>query len=481
MALTTRPRNLPLADAVVRRTLEVIAFLRPQLWFMENPRTGLLSQSPLVCEYPRVDVDYCQFSDWGYRKSTRIWGTVQGLRDVLCDVQTCRNIQPGTHKHREVLGGTAKRMTAQEEYRVPAKLVEYLVTGDETILTTDLHGLQGPMDSIRVDDVIDSTGDGSGKANQCYLRVRAQFQNGEQRELRVLVYTGAQANLIRTGVVPFAMFQPACRPLRLLTVSGGTLGGGSQEVAVRISFHGTSQYGSTVPNWTEEAVFLEAQIHVDAIVGYPWLKSRGLGIWPKMDCLIRQPKSGLFWYLNDWRGVLKNSTPREAPEGRLRELESSSDSEEYSDSDEFLGEDEFLRLQKMQLTVPPLEIVEEDGEYYVEDWPGEEHLTPNEMLNIQLVLGSQVQQAKIEGVVVGNDDEWGEDQELVEQLRKKLHEDYDHDVLSGKFDWLKSEPPIRGPHCEAQVFLKEDAEAKAVKQIQLQGERLEAIKEIATG
>ena len=29
MALTTRPRNLPLADAVVRRTLEVISFLRP--------------------------------------------------------------------------------------------------------------------------------------------------------------------------------------------------------------------------------------------------------------------------------------------------------------------------------------------------------------------------------------------------------------------------------------------------------------------
>ena len=73
-------------------------------------------------------------------------------------------------------------------------------------------------------------------ANQCYLRVRAEFQNGEQRELRVLVDTGAQANLIRTGVVPFAMFRPAYRPLRLLTVSGGTLGGGSREVVVRISF-----------------------------------------------------------------------------------------------------------------------------------------------------------------------------------------------------------------------------------------------------
>ena len=83
----------------------------------------------------------------------------------------------------------------------------------------------------------------------------------------------------------------------------------------------------------------------------------------------------------------------------MSELDSFSDSEEFSDSDDLLGEDEFLRLQKMQLTVPPLEIVEEDGEYYVQDWLDEEHQTPNEMLNIQLVLGSQVQQAKIEGVM----------------------------------------------------------------------------------
>ena len=178
---------------------------------------------------------------------------------------------------------------------------------------------------------------------------------------------------------------------------------------------------------------------------------------------------------------MKNTTPIETPEGRLGELESFSDSEELSDSDDLLGEDEFLLLQKMQLTMPPLEILEEDGEFDIEGWPDEEHLTPNELLNIQMVLGSQVQQAKIEGVVVGNDDEWGEHQELVDQLRQKFHADYDHDVLSSKFDWLKSEPPIRGPHCEAQVYLKKDAQAKAVKQIRLQGERLEAMKEIATG
>ena len=103
-------------------------------------------------------------------------------------------------------------------------------------------------------------------------------------------------------------------------------------------------------------------------------------------------------YLNDWKGVLKSITPRQTPEGGLRELESFSDSEEFSDSDDLLGEDEFLLLQKMQLTMPPLQILEEHGEFDIELWPNEESLTPDELLNIQMVLGNQVQQAKIEGV-----------------------------------------------------------------------------------
>ena len=100
---------------------------------------------------------------------------MQGLRDVLCDAQTCKNIQPGTRKHREVFGGAAKRTTAKEEYGVPAKLVEYLVTGDQ--LMTELYGPKDPLDCIRVHDGFDSNVGGSAMAShdQCYLRVRAEF------------------------------------------------------------------------------------------------------------------------------------------------------------------------------------------------------------------------------------------------------------------------------------------------------------------
>ena len=186
-------------------------------------------------------MDYCQFSDWGHRKSTRVWGTVQDLGTVLCDVKTCKNIQPGTQRHREVVGGSMKRMTAKDEYRVPAKLVEYLLTGEQPMITKSGEEIISPKESIRVDDVVEAAVGFADDANQCYKKVRAEFQNGEHRLLRVLVDTGAQANLIRTGVVPSAMFRPARQPMTFLTVSGETLAGGHREVAVRMSFHGTSQ------------------------------------------------------------------------------------------------------------------------------------------------------------------------------------------------------------------------------------------------
>ena len=55
--------------------------------------------------------------------------------------------------------------------------------------------------------------------------------------------------------------------------------------------------------------------------------------------------------------------------------------------------------------------------------------------------------------------EWGEHQTLVESLRKALFADYPH-VLANE---IKSNPPIRGEHCEGRIFLKPDAKRKKAK------------------
>ena len=84
---------------------------------------------------PFVDVNYCQFSDWGYQKPTRIWGSPE-LRDLpckLCDPRICPNVGPsqnGGWAHKRVLGATPEvgvgRVPKEEQYQVPPKLIEYI-------------------------------------------------------------------------------------------------------------------------------------------------------------------------------------------------------------------------------------------------------------------------------------------------------------------------------------------------------------------
>ena len=56
-ALTTRGRDLLLADLVVYRALKIIQYLRPRLWFVENPRQGELQNRSTIQEFPCLYVD----------------------------------------------------------------------------------------------------------------------------------------------------------------------------------------------------------------------------------------------------------------------------------------------------------------------------------------------------------------------------------------------------------------------------------------
>ena len=51
---------------ILRKTEEIIQYFEPRLWFIENPQTGKMKDfiDPSVNFY---DVDYCKYTDWGYR------------------------------------------------------------------------------------------------------------------------------------------------------------------------------------------------------------------------------------------------------------------------------------------------------------------------------------------------------------------------------------------------------------------------------
>ena len=88
-------RNLALADSIVLRTIEIIEYFNPSKWFIENPQTGLLKDREFMLGLPFVDIDYCMYCDWGYKKKTRIWTNVS-YEGKLCD-RKCGNIINNLH------------------------------------------------------------------------------------------------------------------------------------------------------------------------------------------------------------------------------------------------------------------------------------------------------------------------------------------------------------------------------------------------
>lgn len=105
---------------ILRRTLEIIDYFKPTYYYIENPQTGRMKD--YMQEYAHYDVDYCQYSDWGYRKRTRIWTNLKGFVPRKCH-QHCVNKIDGKHKtNLEGWGPTS----LQERYRVPPMLIKEL-------------------------------------------------------------------------------------------------------------------------------------------------------------------------------------------------------------------------------------------------------------------------------------------------------------------------------------------------------------------
>ncbi len=89
------------ADKLVLKSFEIIDYFKPHLWFVENPQTGNLKKREIMKGIPFYDVDYCMYSDWGYKKRTRIWTNKQNWNNLMCDGSgACGNMIMNTTKHK---------------------------------------------------------------------------------------------------------------------------------------------------------------------------------------------------------------------------------------------------------------------------------------------------------------------------------------------------------------------------------------------
>ena len=67
---------------LLRKTQEIINYFDPKYYLIENPGTSKMKN---YLDLPNYVVDYCMYSDWGYRKRTRIWTNLEGFQAKTCD------------------------------------------------------------------------------------------------------------------------------------------------------------------------------------------------------------------------------------------------------------------------------------------------------------------------------------------------------------------------------------------------------------
>ena len=85
---------------MVDKIFEIIEYFQPNYWWIENPSTGMMKHY-IAEKYPNYntyyDFDYCKYSDWGYKKSTRFWTNIKNITPKKCK-NDCKNMFEKQHK-----------------------------------------------------------------------------------------------------------------------------------------------------------------------------------------------------------------------------------------------------------------------------------------------------------------------------------------------------------------------------------------------
>ena len=331
--MTTRGRDLEYADSLVQRTIDIIKYLNPPMWWIENPRHGLLSKREVVFGLPHVDIDYCRFSTWGYQKPTRFFCSknIAMRGNVKCEGK-CANLvrtHNGKFRHAFCIGNKFRQEPPDRHnqvLKIPENVVHYLTGFIDVPLT--LHPLPeksewnfvGPHGKI-TPEIVETQFvqevqvrpwhhhnnrpfrlgrvEHRGGALQLMVEVQISVKGSTPRSIMALIDTGAQTNLLKGNIFHDDFWTTTKKPLALTTVNGENLPGGKREVNAQITFLVDPESGkkrsensveisvndNDINTWTTDVWFYDGDISCDAILGYSWLAQKRLNVQPWRDTL----------------------------------------------------------------------------------------------------------------------------------------------------------------------------------------------------
>ena len=125
-AKTTSPRNLDLADSIVKQTLRIIQYFKPKWWYIENPADGgMLRHRPFMQSFNKY-INICCYCRYGtpYRKQTNIWSNKTGLCLKMCTKETPCESRLRNNGIHESLAQSGRHSLYPERYGDRTKLSE---------------------------------------------------------------------------------------------------------------------------------------------------------------------------------------------------------------------------------------------------------------------------------------------------------------------------------------------------------------------
>ena len=154
-----------------------------------------------------------------------------------------------------------------------------------------------------------------GKKRQLLMLVPVILPDQSKRRLRILVDTGAEANVIRMGMLPNGLFEETVQPLNFVTANGESMRGGRRTIEIRLCFQLFVVGRPVTDFFWSTTEFYEGDIKVDAILSYPWLEENRVGIFPHHNALaVDKPEFALLYGLD--RKYAKEAANKERLEQR---------------------------------------------------------------------------------------------------------------------------------------------------------------------
>ena len=123
--------------------------------------------------------------------------------------------------------------------------------------------MENPFEFIEVEDA----------EKQLLLSMPIKF-GGVWKSVKILIDTGAQADLIRMGFCS-QFLNPSDNPINLRMVDGTPLQGGKLSIMLRMEFSLEIPVGKN-SSWSFNSEYYEAEIGVDIILSYPTMRKMGL-------------------------------------------------------------------------------------------------------------------------------------------------------------------------------------------------------------